>query len=80
MSCLTNVKNGCTLSESGERRLLRAALASEFLADVLSVPAVSGSRTVSAEGAAAIMACIADQLDGVVKETSTIKGDMHDEQ
>lgn len=67
---------GCTLSEAGERRLLRAALASEFLAEVLAVPVVSGNRTISAEGAAAMMACIAEQLDGVVKETSTLKGEM----
>lgn len=70
-----NFKQGCILSELGESRLLRAALASEFLAEVLSVPTVNGARTVSAEGAAALVACIAEQLDGVVKETSTIKGD-----
>lgn len=75
MSHLPITNHGCTLTEAGESRLLRAALASEFLADILSVPALSGSRTVSAEGAAAIMACIADQLDGVVRETSTMKGE-----
>ena len=74
-----NFKQGCILSELGESRLLRAALASEFLAEVLSVPTVNGARTVSAEGAAALAACIAEQLDGVVKETSTIKGEMRDE-
>ena len=74
-----NFKQGCILSELGESRLLRAALASEFLAEVLSVPTVNGARTVSAEGAAALVACIAEQLDGVVKETSTIKGLMRDE-
>ena len=63
-----NFKQGCILSELGESRLLRAALASEFLAEVLSVPTVNGARTVSAEGAAALVACIAEQLDGVVKE------------
>lgn len=75
MSHLPITKHGCTLSEAGETRLLRAALASEFLAEVLSLPAMSGPRTVSAEGAAAIMACIADQLEGVVRETSTMKGE-----
>ena len=35
-----NFKQGCILSELGESRLLRAALASEFLAEVLSVPTV----------------------------------------
>ncbi|HDG1688432.1 TPA: hypothetical protein PFE28_004421 [Kluyvera cryocrescens] len=75
MSHLSITNHGCTLTETGESRLLRAALASEFLADILSVPALSGSRTVSAEGAAAIMACIADQLEGVVRETSTMKGE-----
>jgi hypothetical protein len=75
MSHLQITNHGCTLTEAGESRLLRAALASEFLADILSVPALSGSRTVSAEGAAAIMACIADQLEGVVRETSTMKGE-----
>ena len=44
-----NFKQGCILSEQGESRLLRAALASEFLAEVLSVPTVNGARTVSAE-------------------------------
>ncbi|MED8693246.1 hypothetical protein RCN26_20760 [Escherichia marmotae] len=78
MSHLPIPNHGCTLTEAGESRLLRAALASEFLADILSVPALSGSRTVSAEGAAAIMACIADQLEGVVRETSTMKGDSHE--
>ncbi|QIX94994.1 hypothetical protein [Cedecea sp. FDAARGOS_727] len=68
----------CTLSEAGERRLLRAALASEFLAEVLAIPAVNGMRAVSAEGAAAMLACIAEQLDGVVKETSTMKGERHE--
>lgn len=75
MSHLPISNHGCTLTEAGESRLLRAALASEFLAEVLSFPAISGSRTVSAEGAAAIMACIADQLEGVVRETSTMKGE-----
>lgn len=75
MSHLPITNHGCTLTEAGESRLLRAALASEFLADILSVPALSGSRTVSAEGVAAIMACIADQLEGVVRETSTMKGE-----
>ncbi|BBU82212.1 hypothetical protein EIMP300_36120 [Escherichia coli] len=36
-----NFKQGCILSEQGESRLLRAALASEFLAEVLSVPTVN---------------------------------------
>ncbi|WP_312826149.1 hypothetical protein [Escherichia coli] len=67
------------LSEQGESRQLRAALAREFLAEVLSVPTENGARPVSAEGAAALVACIAEQLDGVVKETSTIKGVMRDE-
>ncbi|WP_421532769.1 hypothetical protein [Lelliottia amnigena] len=75
MSHLPITKRGCTLTEAGESRLLRAALASEFLAEVLSFPAMSEPRTISAEGAAAIMACIADQLEGVVRETSTIKGE-----
>ena len=66
---------GCTLTEAGESRLLRAALASEFLADILSMPAMSGSKTISAEGAAAVIACIAEQLEGVVRETSTMKGE-----
>ncbi|HBT3404411.1 TPA: hypothetical protein ND827_005011 [Klebsiella pneumoniae] len=74
MSHLPIPNHGCTLTEAGESRLLRTALASEFLADIL----LSGSKTVSAEGAAAIMACIADQLEGVVRETSTMKGDSHE--
>lgn len=75
MSHLPITNHGCTLTEEGESRLLRAALASEFLAEILSFPAMSGPRTVSAEGAAAVMACIADQLEGVVRETSTMKGE-----
>ncbi|MBP3116375.1 hypothetical protein HXX53_15535 [Klebsiella pneumoniae] len=78
MSHLPIPNHGCTLTEAGENRLLRAALASEFLAEVLSFPAMSGQRTVSAEGAAAIMACIEEQLEGVVRETSTIKGEKHE--
>ncbi|MCU3015315.1 hypothetical protein N8S86_08010 [Enterobacter hormaechei subsp. oharae] len=75
MSHLPITKHGCTLTEAGESRLLRAALASEFLAEVLSLPVMSGTKTISAEGAAALMACIAEQLEGVVKETSTMKGE-----
>lgn len=68
----------CTLSEKGESRLLRAAMASEFLADVLSGCCASGGREVSAEGAAALFACIAEQLDGVIRESSLMKGERHD--
>jgi hypothetical protein len=75
MSHALNTTRGCTLSEDGESRLLRAALASEFLADILSMLAMSGSKTISAEGAAAVIACIAEQLEGVVRETSTMKGE-----
>ncbi|EOU9511067.1 hypothetical protein ACOJCK_000951 [Cronobacter dublinensis] len=68
----------CTLSEQGENRLLRAAMASEFLADILSCSGPAGSREVSAEGAAALFACIAEQLDGVIRESSLMKGERHD--
>lgn len=73
MKDISAVQSGCTLSEIGEKRLLRVALASEFLADVLSLNSVSCMRMVSSDGAAAIFACLAEQLDGVVKETSTMK-------
>lgn len=75
MSELTKAKYVCQLSEAGENRLLRIAQASEFLAEILSMPVMSGTKTISAEGAAALMACIAKQLEGVVKETSTMKGE-----
>ncbi|MGR7211639.1 hypothetical protein ACU617_11000 [Klebsiella aerogenes] len=75
MSELTKAKYVCQLSETGENRLLRIAQASEFLAEILSMPVMSGTKTVSAEGTAALMACIAEQLEGVVKETSTMKGE-----
>ena len=75
MNHLPITKHGCTLSEVGESRLLRIAQASEFLAEILSIPVMSGTKTISAEGAAALMACIAEQLEGVVKETSTMKGE-----
>lgn len=68
----------CTLTEKGESRLLRAAVASEFLADVLSVHCASGSKEVSVEGVAAMFACIAEQLDGVIRESSLMKGERHD--
>jgi len=79
MKDISAVQSGCTLSDTGENRLLRVTLASEFLADLLSGCGSSGSRTVSAEGAAAMFACLAEQLDGVVKETSTIKGNHNDQ-
>ncbi|TSJ58795.1 hypothetical protein FND52_05480 [Atlantibacter subterranea] len=72
------IQPACTLSVKGEERLLRATLASEFLAGVLSVCGSYGHKTIPAEGAAAILACLAEQLDGVVRETSTIKGNDHD--
>jgi len=78
MKTLSDIRSGCTLSETGENRLLRVALASEFLADVLSVCSASSLKTVSSDGAAAIFACLAEQLDGVVRETSTMKGSRHD--
>jgi hypothetical protein len=69
----------CTLSDEGENRLLRVALASEFLADALSGKDSSGVNTVSSEGVAAMFACFAELLDGVVKETSTLQGGCHDQ-
>lgn len=69
----------CTLSDEGENRLLRVALASEFLADALSDKGSSGVSTVSTEGVAAMFACFAELLDGVVKETSTLQEGHHDQ-
>lgn len=69
----------CTLSDEGENRLLRVALASEFLADALSDKGGSGVSTVSTEGVAAMFACFAELLDGVVKETSTLQEGHHDQ-
>lgn len=69
----------CTLSDEGENRLLRVALASEFLAEALSDKGSSGVSTVSTEGVAAMFACFAELLDGVVKETSTLQGGHHDQ-
>jgi hypothetical protein len=71
--------SSCTLSDEGENRLLRVALASEFLADALSDKGGSGVSTVSTEGVAAMFACFAELLDGVVKETSTLQGGHHDQ-
>lgn len=74
MSTLAKTAHACILSEEGEARLLRATQASEFLADVLATPAQGGAQKISAEGAAALIACIAEQLDFVVRETSTMGG------
>lgn len=79
MSNLPITKHACTLTEAGESRLLRAALASEFLAEVLSACSASSLTTVSSDGAAAIFACLADQLESVVLETSTMKGNHNDQ-
>jgi len=79
MKTVSPMQSGCTLSEIGENRLLRVALASEFLAEVLSVCSASSLKTVSSDGAAAVFACLADQLEGVVLETSTMKGKHNDQ-
>ncbi|MFT4271548.1 MAG: hypothetical protein QM578_11100 [Pantoea sp.] len=69
----------CTLTEKGEDQLLRAAMASEFLVNVLQgLSASSSNKLVSTEGIAALVECISLQLDGAVKESSMIKADRHD--
>lgn len=64
----------CTLTESGEDKLLRVATASEFLAELLTTCAGAGFNNIPAEGAAAVFACLAEQLDDVISESSTIMG------
>lgn len=72
-------KPACTLTEKGEDQLLRAAMASEFLVNVLQgLSASSASKSVSAEGIAALVECISLQLDGAVRESSLMKGGHRD--
>ncbi|WP_312346863.1 hypothetical protein [Leclercia sp.] len=67
----------CTLSNAGEDRLLKVAQASKFLADTLSACGSDGNKDISSDGAAAVFACLAELLDGVVSETSTMQGGHH---
>lgn len=64
----------CTLTESGEEKLLRVATASDFLAELLSTCAGAGFKNIPAEGAAAVFACLAEQLDDVVRGSSSVMG------
>lgn len=69
----------CTLTETGEDQLLRATMATEFLADVLQgLCASSSNKMISTEGIAALVECISLQLDGAVKESSMMKGGRRD--
>lgn len=69
----------CTLTETGEDQLLRAAVATEFLVDTLQGLCVSSSnKMISTEGIAALIECISLQLDGAVKESSLMKGGRRD--
>lgn len=79
MRNLNKPSSPCTLSDEGVIRLLRVTQASEFLADALSGRGSSGADAVSSEGVAAMFACFAELLDGVVQETSTIQGGLHDQ-
>ena len=59
-----------TLSEEGENTLLRVSLATTFVSELLSGSSYDGNRSISGEGAAALLACLANQMDSVIKQSN----------
>lgn len=59
-----------TLTEQGENRLIRVAQATTFLAELLNSNRIGGQATLSAEGIAALVECLAEQMESVVAESS----------
>lgn len=59
-----------TLTELGENRLIRVAQATTFLAELLNSNRMGGQRAISAEGIAALIECLAEQMESVVAESS----------
>ncbi|MBW3115777.1 hypothetical protein AB7W80_08445 [Providencia rettgeri] len=70
-----NSKN-IAISPAGEKQLLRAAQMTTFLSDLLTASAISGSRHISSEGMAAVMECLAEQVEQVITESSLMNKDI----
>lgn len=60
-----------TLTEAGVKRLLQVTQATSLVSELIYS---SANNTVSAEGVAGLMACLYDQLESVIKETSMMRG------
>ena len=65
-----------SLSPTGEKQLLRAAQMTSFLSDLLEANVISGSPYVSSEGMAAVMECLAEQVEQVITESSLMNKDI----
>lgn len=68
------------ISPAGEKQLIRAAQITVFLSELLVSNAMSGSRTVSCEGMAAVMECLSDQMEQIIGESSLMNKEIKNEQ
>lgn len=64
------------ISASGEKQLLRAAQMTSFLSELLIASSINGQRHVSSEGMAAMMECLAEQVEFVISESSLMNKDI----
>lgn len=71
-----NPLRNTVISPTGEKQLLRAAQIATFLSDLLEANVISGSRHVSSEGMAAVMECLAEQVEQVITESSLMNKDI----
>lgn len=71
-----NPLRNTVISPAGEKQLLRAAQIASFLSDLLGANVKSGSPHVSSEGMAAVMECLAEQVEQVITESSLMNKDI----
>ncbi|EMC8780810.1 hypothetical protein ACPS97_001189 [Providencia rettgeri] len=71
-----NPLRNTVISPAGEKQLLRAAQIASFLSDLLEASVISGSPHVSSEGMAAVMECLAEQVEQVITESSLMNKDI----
>ncbi|ENA0807916.1 hypothetical protein ACN3ZE_003836 [Providencia rettgeri] len=71
-----NPLRNTVISPTGEKQLLRAAQIASFLSDLLEANVISGSHHVSSEGMAAVMECLAEQVEQVITESSLMNKDI----
>ncbi|MGJ0625116.1 hypothetical protein [Xenorhabdus bovienii] len=64
------------LSATGEKQLLRVAQVTEFLSELLNNSSINGARHVSSEGMAAVMECLAEQVELIIHESSLMNKDI----
>ncbi|CDH00937.1 hypothetical protein [Xenorhabdus bovienii] len=64
------------ISSTGEKQLLRVAQMTTFLSELLTSSDINGSRHVSSEGMAAVMECLAEQVEQIIIESSLMNKDI----